>query len=576
MNNIRNLRYITFFVSLLVFSYMVSPPVANAGINDISRWLAATNLGLKYSDDEGSTWNDTDAPYTNANVVAQNGTIWLAGTTTGGDLMYSEDGITWTGLGYHTAGAGTRYITGLAWNGSRWVAVGYPGGTLYSDDGVTWSSRNPILGTTVAVASNGSRFIVVGSNIAFSDNGADWTIADNNPFDVNGTGIASNGSRWVAVGRGSVNDIAYSDDNGVTWVGALNLGCFNCSVRAIAWDGSKFVAVTNDDFHSIYYSADGITWTGEGDVFGGNGYGYAIAWNGTRFIAGGQYGTTGTLMTSTNGTAWTSLGTTFSSITALASAPAPALFPPQEGDSTAPSVSSLSPTDNATSVSLTSNLVITFDEAVDAETGNIVIYENDGELFETIDVTSDQVTGSGTDTVTINPSKDFEYGKGYYVLIDATAFDDASSNSYAGIADATTWSFNALEDSGSRSSSGSRSTSRNTVVVAPAPSSSGDTGASASVCKAGDKFSITTGEPCPTPDTQSSSDSPVCTITIILKVGSRGDEVKCLQSKLNILSDGIFGPLTKSAVVEFQKAKGLLEDGIVGSITRSALFSQAQ
>ena len=42
-----------------------------------------------------------------------------------------------------------------------------------------------------------------------------------------------------------------------------------------------------------------------------------------------------------------------------------------------------------------------------------------------------------------------------------------------------------------------------------------------------------------------------------LKRGSRGSEVKTLQSKLNLLADGIFGPLTEEAVKEFQKTKGL-------------------
>ncbi len=92
----------------------------------------------------------------------------------------------------------------------------------------------------------------------------------------------------------------------------------------------------------------------------------------------------------------------------------------------------------------TANLVITFDETVDVESGDIVIYDaSDGSIFETIDVTSGQVTGTGTATITINPSSDFASEAAYYINIDATAFDDASSNSYAGISDATTWNFTA-------------------------------------------------------------------------------------------------------------------------------------
>jgi hypothetical protein len=114
------------------------------------------------------------------------------------------------------------------------------------------------------------------------------------------------------------------------------------------------------------------------------------------------------------------------------------------GDFTNPSVSSLSPEDGASGINLDANLVITFDEAVDVESGNITIKKTaDDTTFETIDVTSGQVTGTGTTTITINPSSDLvdPTGQGYYVQIDATAFDDTSSNSYAGIADTTTWNF---------------------------------------------------------------------------------------------------------------------------------------
>jgi hypothetical protein len=62
-------------------------------------------------------------------------------------------------------------------------------------------------------------------------------------------------------------------------------------------------------------------------------------------------------------------------------------------------------------------------------------------VVEAISVSGSQVTGSGTSTITVNPADDLAYSTEYYVLIDATAFDDASSNSYAGISDTTALSF---------------------------------------------------------------------------------------------------------------------------------------
>lgn len=110
----------------------------------------------------------------------------------------------------------------------------------------------------------------------------------------------------------------------------------------------------------------------------------------------------------------------------------------------APYITTVSPADDATDVSATANLVLTFSEAVDAETGNITLYESDDTEVEVFDVTSD-ISGSGTDTITINPTADFDSATSYYVQIDATAFDDVDSNSFTGISDETSWTFTAAD-----------------------------------------------------------------------------------------------------------------------------------
>lgn len=113
-----------------------------------------------------------------------------------------------------------------------------------------------------------------------------------------------------------------------------------------------------------------------------------------------------------------------------------------DADVVSPTISTLSPVDNTTDVSVTTNLTITFDENVDVETGNIKIYKTlDNSLVESIDVTSGQVTGTGTNIITIDPSVTLSSGTEYYIQIDATAFDDTNGNSFAGISDTTTWSF---------------------------------------------------------------------------------------------------------------------------------------
>jgi hypothetical protein len=61
-----------------------------------------------------------------------------------------------------------------------------------------------------------------------------------------------------------------------------------------------------------------------------------------------------------------------------------------------------------------------------------------------------------------------------------------------------------------------------------------------------------------------------CSITSTLRVGSKGDQVKCLQATVGVTADGSFGKLTKAAVQAWQTSKGLVADGIFGAKSRAA------
>ena len=107
-------------------------------------------------------------------------------------------------------------------------------------------------------------------------------------------------------------------------------------------------------------------------------------------------------------------------------------------DDISPKLSNTSPTDNATDISINTNLVATFDKAVVANSGDIVIKKStDDELVESIGATEVSIDGA---VVTITPSS-LAFNTEYYILIDADAFEDGDDNFYAGIADATSWSF---------------------------------------------------------------------------------------------------------------------------------------
>ncbi len=62
-----------------------------------------------------------------------------------------------------------------------------------------------------------------------------------------------------------------------------------------------------------------------------------------------------------------------------------------------------------------------------------------------------------------------------------------------------------------------------------------------------------------------------------LKIGSSGSAVKTLQQGLvskgySLSVDGVFGPVTQSAVMSFQRSQGITVDGIVGTVTWGKLF----
>ncbi len=69
----------------------------------------------------------------------------------------------------------------------------------------------------------------------------------------------------------------------------------------------------------------------------------------------------------------------------------------------------------------------------------------------------------------------------------------------------------------------------------------------------------------------------VCDAAALSKMGSRGNEVRQIQTRLkdwgyyNGNVDGIYGTQTKNAVIKFQKKHGLTADGIAGKNTLAAI-----
>jgi hypothetical protein len=253
-----------------------------------SIWVAAggnnNDHNLAYSTD-GMTWHLV-SELNSWDCVTWNGTRFIAGGrgysfTTGQTFADSLDGIHWNIQNVAKIG----YVANIAWNGSMFVATGdehygfsasYHNNMVYSSDGLSWTGLGTTTFTTTSlgIATNGSIWVATGAGgntIAYSYNGIDWTGLGSSIFTTSGGVVCWNGSLFVAAGIGT-NRIAYSY-NGIDWTGLGNPLSYDIDqngAQCLNWDGTKFlIGSSNQAFpygsaNTLGYSYDGINWFGLG------------------------------------------------------------------------------------------------------------------------------------------------------------------------------------------------------------------------------------------------------------------------------------------------------------------------
>src|SRR5262249_58067799 len=116
-----------------------------------------------------------------------------------------------------------------------------------------------------------------------------------------------------------------------------------------------------------------------------------------------------------------------------------------------PTLSSSTPTDDATGRAVGSNLTLTFSEAVKAGSGNIVIHKvSDDSAVATIAIgDSSQVSISGS-TVTINPTADLAAGTAYYVTHRESVVLGQGKKCVGGVTTSTPRNINTVGDDESK------------------------------------------------------------------------------------------------------------------------------
>lgn len=126
----------------------------------------------------------------------------------------------------------------------------------------------------------------LGNNIAYSiDQGHTWLSAANSVFSDSANDAVWNGRGWVACGTGTANTIATSLD-GIHWLGRGN-SVFSTTCNGIDWSPQqkKYVAVGSGT-NIVATSMDGIYWRGTNTTLFS--IGNDIKWNGVVWVAVGS------------------------------------------------------------------------------------------------------------------------------------------------------------------------------------------------------------------------------------------------------------------------------------------------
>ena len=243
-------------------------------------------------------------------------------------LIYSYDGITWTGLGTTIFGPGTSACYAVTWNSNLWVVGGQDSNSHgvigHSPDGIRWISDMSGSGTDnifangacYGIAYSSPTWAAVGFNatdgvIATSTDGIHWS-PDASGTITNGkwNAVATNNNIWIVGGYiGADGVIAHSIDASIWTIdmsGAVAKNLFaGGSCYAIASNGRTALAGgKNASDGVIAISTDSINWTTSGTMAFAGGVCNSIAWNSSLWVAVGSDSLGGILAHSYDGVQW--------------------------------------------------------------------------------------------------------------------------------------------------------------------------------------------------------------------------------------------------------------------------------
>jgi hypothetical protein len=238
--------------------------------------------------------------------VAWNGSKYVT-VGYGGKILTSGTSGTWT---LQNSGT-TEQLNDVVWNGNMFVVVGNEGTILTSVDGISWTLRNSGMWANInSVVWSNNSFIAVGtlSIDGWNDNGFTLKSTDgiywkpDKQFGVATNKIFYCGNKFIILGHangGGGGRILTSSD-GTVWRESILPGPFRFSEPSgIAWDGKTFVLAAGE---IAYTSKDAVSW--QYTALDKNIYlnwFRGICFNGEKFAAVGD---DGKISTSVDGVSW--------------------------------------------------------------------------------------------------------------------------------------------------------------------------------------------------------------------------------------------------------------------------------
>lgn len=301
----------------------------STNLSDVSwngeRFVAVGNYGTILTSPDGTSWTSQTSNFPTptgglAKVIWANNQFVTVGVGLSGGLvgviLTSPDGISWSSRTTNV----TSNINGIAWDGSKYLAMASGEKVLTSSDGITWTLHtiDPYINLTGGdILWDGSQFIqllqlqLVGT----SPDGLSWTTHPTNASDDLRT-LIWDGSQYVA---GGFSGLIMTSTDAVSWTQQLPVTAITSEgIEDILWNSSQSQFVAVGRAGNILTSPDGDNWTLQ--TSGTETYWFnSLVWSDTQ----SQYvavGSSDTIHTSPDGVNWTSRNSgtsnkTFKSVT---------------------------------------------------------------------------------------------------------------------------------------------------------------------------------------------------------------------------------------------------------------------